>query len=736
MNRRLRWTGAVPLLPIALAVLAAVPGGEEGQTGIRGFAPGRVAQERELEHRLARIPGARQAENHLRRLTSEPHMAGAEGSRRVAEWLRDQFRSYGFESKIVTYKVWFPLPLEQKLELVEPEREALATLEQPFEGDKDTYNNRAVPGFNTYSPSGDVTAPVVYANYGMTEDYRQLEELGISVEGKIVLARYGRGYRGIKAKLAEDHRAAGLLIYSDPADDGYAAGDPYPHGPWRPMSAIQRGSILYTEIYPGDPLTPGAATGDARRISPSEAKSLPRIPTLPINALDATAILTHLGGVQVPRGWEGGLPLTYHLGPGQALVHLKLTMDYQQRTLYDVISKLRGANDDEWVILGNHHDAWVFGAVDPSSGTTVMLETARSLGRLARAGWKPRRTIVMCEWDGEEPGLLGSTEWVKDHLAELQSKAVAYVNTDVGVSGPDFKSSAVPSLKGLVREVAQEVPDARSAHSVYDLWKERLERGQPPRGNAERGQPWALADGDVPLGALGAGSDFCPFLDHAGIPAIDLSSSGNYGVYHSLYDDFYWMKHFGDPTFAYHVEMARIVGTLTLRLTEADVLPFDYTAYASEISRAAAELETKAKDSHDSALVNKPDWKTLDAASAALAVSAARAAQALEALAAAPPDPPRSNELDRALVGIEQALLNPEGLVGRPWYKHTIYAPGSYAGYDAVVMPGISEAIERHDAETAQREVASLTAALERAAARLDEATRLAKQAASNPRAQ
>ncbi len=737
MNRRFRWAGVAFRSAGVLAIVVAVVGGLEGQTGIRGFAPARVAHQHELEQKLRRIPDTKRAENDLRRLTAQPHMAGTEGSRRVAEWLRDQFRRYGFDSHIVPYKAWFPLPVEVKLELVEPEREVLATPEQPFQGDKDTYNRRAAPGFNTYSPSGDVTAPVVYVNYGMGDDYRELEDLGVSVEGKIVLARYGRGYRGIKAKLAQDHKAAGLLIYSDPADDGYAAGDPYPSGPWRPMSGIQRGSILYTEIYPGDPLMPGhAATGDAHRISPSEAKSLPRIPTLPINAQDAAAILPHLGGLQVPRGWQGSLPFTYHLGPGQSLVHLKLTMDYQQRTLYDVISKLRGANDDEWVILGNHHDAWVFGAVDPSSGTTVMLETARSLGELARAGWKPQRTIVMCEWDGEEPGLLGSTEWVEAHLAELQSKAVAYVNSDVGVSGPDFKSSAVPSLKGLVREVAQEVADPRSGRSVYDMWKERIERGQPPRGNAERGQPWALADGEVPLGALGAGSDFCPFLDHGGIPAIDLSSSGNYGVYHALYDDFYWMKHFGDPTFAYHAEMARIVGTITLRLTEADVLPFDYTAYASEISHAEAELEKKAKESRDVPLDHLPDWKALDSASAALAASAGRATQALEGLAAAPPDPARSKEMNRALVGVEQALLAPQGLVDRPWYKHTIYAPGSYAGYDAVVMPGIAEAIERRDAETAQREVASLAAALERAAARLDEVAHLAKPAASNSHAQ
>lgn len=720
---------AASIAVFAVAIFAAVPSGVEGQTGIRGFAPSRVSAQRELEARLRRIPDADHAESNLRRLTSEPHMAGTDGSRRVAEWLRDQYRSFGFSSEIVSYRAFIPQPVEVKLELLEPEKKDLATAEQPFEWDKDTYNKDAVMGFSAYSPSGEITAPVVYVNYGTPEDYRDLEALGVSVEGKIALARYGRNYRGIKARLAEEHKAAGLLIYSDPGDDGYAAGDPYPRGPWRPMSGIQRGSILYTEIYPGDPLAPGDASNDsARRLAPEEAKSLPRIPTLPINAQDAAAILPHLGGLQAPRTWQGGLPFTYHLGPGQATVHLKLVMDYQQRTLYDVISRLRGSIDDEWVVLGNHHDAWVYGAADPSSGTTVMLETARALGELARSGWKPRRTIVMGEWDGEELGLIGSTEWVEGHMAELQAKAVAYINTDVGVAGPNFSSSAVPSLKEFVREATREVSDPRTGRSVYEVWRERIEPRQSGRSGTARSEPSASPTEDVPLGSLGAGSDFCPFLDHAGIPSMDVGSGGDYGVYHALYDDFYWMKHFGDPSFAYHAEMARILGTLALRLSEADVLPFDYSAYAEEIERSVGDLEKQAGEGDE----GRVDLKPVKDGSAAFTAAAGRATRALGAIAAAPPDPAQAKQMNRALVGVERALLAPDGLAGRPWYKHTIYAPGAYAGYAAVVMPGVSEALERHDSATAQREALALGTALERASARLDEVTRLARAAAGS----
>src|ERR1700691_2183444 len=566
---------AVPTQRVRAAIIlasivvfpAAISRGTQDNPGIRGFAPARVAAEHALEQQMRAIPDPARAESNLRRITSEPHMAGTEASHRVAEWLRDQYRSYGFDADIVSYSVWLAQPREVQLELAAPDKRTLATPEQPFAVDPDTSNKNIVAAFNTFSPSGDVTAPVVYVNYGMQADYRELEKLGISVAGKIVIARYGGCYRGIKTKLAEEHKALGLIIYSDPEDDGYVAGDVFPNGPWRPMSGIQRGSVEYTEIYPGDPLTPGvAATASAKRLAPADATNLAHIPTMPINSQDASVILENLGGAHVPRQWQGGLPFTYHVGPGAAVAHMKLVMDYQQRTIYDVIAKLGGANDGEWVILGNHHDAWVYGAVDPGSGTATMLETARAFGELVRAGWKPRRTIVMCEWDGEEPGLIGSTEFVEAHLAELQEKAVAYINTDVGVAGPNFSGSGTPSLKELIRDAARDVPDPTGARSVYDVWLEHSNNSEGQFSGAARLTPQAEPTTEGPLGDLGAGSDFCAVCDHAGIPSLDMGFIGDYGVYHSIYDDFYWMKPFGDPTFAYHATLAKLLGTVTLRL--------------------------------------------------------------------------------------------------------------------------------------------------------------------------
>jgi len=723
MNHWLRWFGVVTIVTGSVFLSAAATGGVAGDSGIRGFFPAHVEAERNLEQKLQAIPDAQRAEANLRHLTSEPHMAGTEASHHVAEWLRDQYRSFGFDAEIVSYSVWLAAPREVRLELIAPEKKSLATKEQPFEGDKDTYDERAVVGFNTYSPSADITASVVYVNYGTLEDYQQLASIGVSVEGKIAIARYGHNYRGIKTKLAEEHKAIGLIIYSDPQDDGYVAGDAYPRGPWRNMTAIQRGSVLYTEIYPGDPLTPGVgATADAKRLAPSEAANIPRIPTMPVNAQDGAAILANLGGPHVPRGWQGGLPFTYHVGPGEAEVHMKLVMDYQQRPIYDVIAKLHGTSNGEWVVMGNHHDAWVFGAVDPNSGTSVMLETARALGELVRSGWKPRRTIVMCEWDGEEPGLLGSTEWVEENGVELQAKAVAYINTDVGVAGPNFGASATPSLKPFVREVVREVQDPRSAKSVYETWRERLAQAREHPNGVARPEPAADASGDVPLGALGAGSDFCPFFDHAGIPSMDAGFGGDYGVYHALYDDFYWMKHFGDPTFVYHATLARILGTMALRLDEADILPFDYSGYAAEIGRAAGDLVARAQSQSQDEAKLKP----IADAAAELSAAADRAAKALASASASPMDAAREARINRALVTVEQAFLAPEGLAGRPWYKHTIYAPGSYAGYASEVMPGVSESLDRKDAATLRREEDSLIAAIRRAAARLDDVTRLA----------
>src|SRR5580693_8923902 len=701
---------------------AAISRGKQENPGIRGFAPARVAAERALEQQMRAIPDPARAESNLRRITQEPHMAGTEASHRLAEWLRDQYRSYGFDAEIVSYSVWLAQPREIKLELTAPDKKILATPEQPFEVDPDTSNKNIVAGFNTFSPSGDVTAPVVYVNYGMQADYRELDKLGISVAGKIAIARYGGCYRGIKTKLAEEHEALGLIIYSDPEDDGYVAGDVFPNGPWRPMSGIQRGSIEYTEIYPGDPLTPGvAATPDAKHLAPADATNMPRIPTLPINSQDASAILANLGGPHVPRQWQGGLPFTYHVGPGAAVAHMKLVMDYQQRTIYDVIAKLRGANDGEWVVLGNHHDAWVYGAVDPGSGTATMLETARAFGELVRAGWKPRRTIVMCEWDGEEPGLMGSTEWVEANRAELQAKAFAYINTDGGVAGPNFTASATPSLSGLVRDAARAVQGPHSAGSVYDAWLEHAKRGQTELSGIARTQGSSEKMGEAPVDALGAGSDFCPFLDFAGIPSIDTGFVGDYGVYHSLYDDFYWMKTFGDPTFAYHATLAKILGTVALRLDEADVLPFDYPAYAWEISRTANAMSSRAQE----AGVANEKLKAVVEASSQLTMAATHASAALQS-AHGSIVPAVQDRINRELVETEQSLLNPAGLTNRPWYKHTIYAPGSYAGYAAELMPGLSEALDRMDRAAIGREAEALTAALQRASVRLEMVARLA----------
>jgi N-acetylated-alpha-linked acidic dipeptidase len=734
-----RWIAAVVFLSCMLALAVASSGGAaQDAITIRGFLPAHAVEEHQLEQKIQTFPEAARAEADLRHLTSEPHMAGTEASHRVAEWLRDQYASYGFDAEIVAYNAWLPQPREVRLELTSPHKKFLGLPEPPVAGDKDTNDARVVPAFNVYSPSGDVKAPVIYVNYGMQEDYRALDLLGVSVEGKIAIARYGRGYRGIKAKLAEEHKAAGLLLYSDPADDGYAVGDVYPDGPWRPLGGVQRGSILYTEVYPGDPLTSGLGAGavSAARRSPGDAGNLPHIPTMPISAQDASAILSVLDGKHVPPQWQGGLPLTYHIGPGHSVVHMKLVMDYAERPIYDVIAKLHGTDDNEWVMLGNHHDAWVYGAADPGSGTTAMLETARSLGELARGGWKPRRTIVMCEWDGEEPGLLGSTEWVEANSAELQAKAVAYVNTDVGVTGPNFAASATPSLNELVRDATRAVMDPISGLSVYDAWRAHsadphVDVSGTARPAAESGRGPATG-GDVPLGGLGAGSDFSPFFDHAGIPSLDVGFGGDYGVYHSLYDDFYWMKHFGDPTFGYHVALARVLGVMALRLDEADVLPYDYPAYAAEIARAQNGLVARlTRRGADPATL-----KSVSDASAEFTASAARASQGLHAIESAAPDSAQQEKVNSALLGVEQALLAPDGLSGRPWFKHTIYAPGSYAGYAAEMLPGITEALDRNDAITLQHEVDTLAAALHRASLQLDEVTRLAQPPLTSPATQ
>jgi N-acetylated-alpha-linked acidic dipeptidase len=725
MNRK-TWKGAILCLLVVAVILPASLGGRsevaqgpQAPAAIRGFTPERAEAQRALEEKLQRIPSPESAEKHLRFLTSEPHMAGTDGSRRVAEYIRDRFRSYGLETEMKTYKVWLPQPKEVRLELIFPEKKSLATQEDPYDGDKDTHHRNAVIGFNGFSASGEVKAEVVYVNYGLPEDYQRLRELGVRVEGKIALARYGRSFRGIKALVAQENKAVGLIIYSDPFDDGYMAGDAYPRGPYRPSSGIQRGSVYYGVFYPGDPLTPGvAATEDAKRLDPAEAKSLPRIPVMPINYRDASEILSRLNGPRVPREWQGGLPFTYHIGPGKAAVHLKVEMDYQLRAIYDPIARIRGQNDDQWVIVGNHHDAWVFGAVDPSSGTTTMLEMARALGELVRSGWKPRRTIILACWDAEEYGLIGSTEWVEEHRDELRRKAVAYINVDSAVSGPNFGSAATPSLRAFVREAVRMVSDPQTGKSVYDAWKDNATRGQARRRSTAGTDSPASRDADVPLGVLGSGSDFTAFYQHVGIPSLDFGFGGEYGVYHSIYDNFFWMKNWGDPNFAYHATAARVLGVLTTRMAEADVLPFDYETYAAEMQRYVGELQKLVAENENGQL----DLKPVIEAAATFADVAARAQKAIADPTAVAANPSRAVKINRALVEAEQALLAPSGLSDRPWYRHTIFAPGKYAGYAAVLLPGVREAVDRGDWAAARSEAAALADALRRAAVALSTA--------------
>jgi N-acetylated-alpha-linked acidic dipeptidase len=698
-----------------------VYGNPQAAAQISGFVASRVAAEVELEQNFEKIPDPAQAEADLRHLTSQPHVAGTEASHHVAEWLRDQFESYGFDAEIVSYSAYLPLPRSAQLELTAPEKISLATPEPPLDQDSNPDDAQLFPAVNDYSPSGDVTAPIIYVNYGTPQDYRALDALGISVKGKLVLSRYGRDYRGVKAKLAEDRGAVGIVLYSDPADDGLTSGSVFPQGPWRPLEGVQRGSILYTQIRPGDPLV--TSNPEGKRSTPAEAPSLPHIPAIPISAKDASVILSHLGSERVPQGWQGGLALAYHVGPGDAKLHLKVSMAYAQRPIYNVVAKLHGTSDDEWVILGNHHDAWVYGAADPGSGTVAMLEMARSLGELVHSGWAPRRTIVICEWDAEEPGLIGSTDWVEANRAELQAKAVAYINTDVGVTGPTFSGAAVPSLKQFLRDATKDVPDPQSGKSVYSAWTESAglasdELLVSSPGNSGQRRP--------AISALGAGSDFSPFLDYAGIPSVDVSFTGDYGVYHSRYDDFYWMQHFGDPDFSYEPALARVLGLLTLRFDEADIVPFDYAAYASEIAQANDELSSRAAAQPGASAILKP------VSDAAGAFSEA-ATQAQDALSTFSGDSAKASAINRDLIDVEQAFLAPQGLSGRPWFKHTIFAPGTNTGYAAETLPGVTEALQHHDLSALQRETDSLSAALRRAAARLNDAAALARSASNAP---
>src|SRR5829696_4240677 len=548
------------------------------QNTIDGFSADRTSAERRWEEQFRAVPNPQSAREHLRRLTIEPHIAGTKEDYATAIYVRDQLRSYGLAADLKEYDVWLNYPnTPSVLELITTRRQKLNIQEAVVPGDPSSSHPKITPLFNGYSPSGDVTGPVVYANYGLPNDYEDLKKAGVDLKGKIVIVRYGNSFRGVKAKVAEQNGAIGCIIYSDPEDDGYMQGDVFPKGPWRPVASGQRGSVQFLFEYPGDPLTPGKpAIAGTPRLKPEEATNLTRIPAQPIAYDVARMILSQLKGPLRPRGFQGGLPFAYHVGgTNDVKLRLKTDMDYKIRKIWNVVARVDGNDEkDRWVILGNHRDAWVFGAVDPNSGSSAMLEVGRGFGELLKQGWKPRRTIVLCSWDAEEYGLVGSTEWAEELAAELRTKAVAYLNLDAAVSCAHFGASSVPSLWKLMRAATRDVKDPKTGKSVYQQWQDRA-RENRPEGEQNTGE--------ARIGALGSGSDYTPFLQHLGVASTDMGFGGDYGVYHSAYDSFYWMDHFGDPGFQYHVTAAQVWGTLAMRLAGAEGLSFDYTDYANQV---------------------------------------------------------------------------------------------------------------------------------------------------------
>ena len=678
-----------------------VPAQSAAQPAVFGYTD--FSKQAKIEEKFLAVPDAKLAGEELKTLTAVPHLAATPEDRKTAEYVAQKFRAAGLETEILPYRVLMNQPKVVQVEAFNAAGQKLMSgpTRESVPGDPFEDNPRVVMPFNGSSGSGDVTGDVVYCNYGRIEDFDQLAAQHVDLHGKIVLVRYGSNFRGVKVYIAEQRGAAGVLIYSDPQDDGYFKGDAYPAGPWRPDTGVQRGSVQYLFKYPGDPETPGVASTpdlpDSSRISPEGNQ--PHIISIPISYKDASPILQALKGPSVPQGWQGALPFRYHIGASGVKAHLVSQQDYQRRTIWDVIGTVKGTEfPDEWVVAGNHRDAWVYGAVDPNSGTAAMLEAVHGVGELLHEGWKPKRTMIFCSWDAEEEGLIGSTEWVEQHAKALEN-AVIYINVDVAVSGPDFSAAAVPSLKQFIREVARSVPSPTSG-SVYDAWKSGRSEGNEHRPSN------APPDGEARVGDLGSGSDFTPFLQHVGVPSTDIGSSGQYGVYHSVFDNYAWFTMNADPHFVYLQEMARIFGLQAIRMADTDVLPYDYANYAKEIASYLEAAKRKAADGR----LGPIDFGPAQAAAAHFLAAAQkmRGKQSASTSDAA--------KLNLALRRTEAALVSPVGLPNRPWYRHTIFAPGEYTGYAAVVIPGVNEAIEAKDASRASQQLSVLEHALDHAA--------------------
>jgi N-acetylated-alpha-linked acidic dipeptidase len=690
------------LLPLICSARAGQNAASSTPPAVFGYRD--FTAESRIEARFLAVPDAALAGQHLKTLTSEPHLSASPGDRRTAEYVAKKFRAAGLDTEIVPYRVLLNRPKVQKLEAWDGAGKPILSALTPEHVKGDPFQNdpRATIPFHGSSASGEVTAEAVYGNFCRLEDFERLAAEHIDPRGKIVVCRYGENFRGVKIYLAEQRGAAAVLIYSDPHEDGYAKGDPYPLGPWRPESGVQAGSVQYLFKYPGDPETPGvASTPDlpaSARQRADRTGNQPHIPSLPISYEDAAPILQALKGPAAPQSWQGSLPFRYHLGPAGAKIHLLSQQEYRLRTIWDVIGKVKGSQrPDEWVIAGNHRDAWIFGAVDPSSGTAAMLEAVHGVGALLQRGWRPQRTLIFASWDAEEQGLIGSTEWVEQHAAEMEH-AVAYFNTDTAVGGPDFSAESDPSLRLFLRQVTQSVSSPLGG-SVFQQWRVKS------AGHTAAGE-------EVSMGNLGSGSDYTPFFQHAAVPSTDIGSGGNYGVYHSVFDNYAWFVQNADPHFLYLQQMARVLGLEALRMAGADVLPYDYVGYAREIDGWLGAARQKAA----AAGMEKLDFAPAQMAASRFAAAAQRAHARQTAakgdLAA----------LDRVLRQTESALLSEKGLPNRPWYRHTIFAPGEYTGYAAVCLPGVNEAIDARDAVRAARQLAVLTQALERAAHTLNQA--------------
>jgi N-acetylated-alpha-linked acidic dipeptidase len=721
--------------------------GADTATGLRGYSQRAAASEIEWEKKFRAVPQQDRLREYMRRLSARPHHVGSPYDKDNAEWILAQLKSWGLDAKIEVFDALFPMPLERSLELLEPVTYK-AKLEEPSLREDPTSGQKSeqLPTYNAYSIDGDVTGPIVYVNYGTPADYEQLQRMGVSVSGAIVLARYGESWRGIKPKLAAERGAIACLIYSDPHDDGYLLGDKFPKGPMRPAFGAQRGSVMDMPVYPGDPQTPGVgATPDAKKIPLSEVKTLSKIPVMPISYEDAEPFLQNLRGDVVPEAWRGNLPLTYHVGPGPAKAHLHLKFSWDRKPLYNVIARIPGSRyPDEWVIRGNHHDAWVNGAGDPVSGASAELEEARALADLRKQGWKPERTIIYCFWDGEEPGLLGSTEWAETHAAELKQHAAAYINSDGNGRGL-FRAEGSHSLENFVNSVMKDIDDPETKMTV---WKRRrltdISRAAADKRGEIRSRP------DLRMAALGSGSDYTVFIDHLGVASLNVGYSGEDeggGQYHSIYDDFYYYTHFMDTDFAYGRLLAETAGTMMMRLADAEVLPFQFTGLADTIHTYITELKKLATDQRAeikernaeiddgtfAALMN-PKQKMVPPGKEPLppyvnfapldnvADELSRAAEGYETALLASGDRAPAG-LNAKLIQSERLLTNAEGLPNRPWFQHLIYAPGFYTGYGVKTIPGVREAIEQKRPAEVEEQMVRVAKALKGEADLLDAAT-------------